>query len=372
MYRSINPTWYPNQKLWRVSIQKDGIRKTFSSSVPRSEGKKIVRQKALEWLDSGDSQRDLPFSEVFPRFLEFYIEKCGNNSSYRRYVSVSKNHIMPRIGKLPVGKITLDQWQACISQAKSSQVDELSKRSLGCIRETLAAFMKWAKPRKYIDEDFSSELYIPKSAEIKGKDILQIADIQRWFSDPTGLWYERALMFQLLVGWRPGEVLGLKPSDFNQDTHIITINRAINHRREITPGKNKNAHRSVCLSGLALDLVEEQLRVSEELESEWLFCGKFGQKPSPEKYYQTMKKIVELRQLPPVSPYCLRHTFFTLVEGYLPSRAMKAIFGHSEATDSHALYGDHMVDGELVGIANRLKVTPLYQIERKTDVKVAH
>lgn len=370
MYKTINPIWYDNRKMWRVSIQKDGIRKTFSSTVPRSEGKKIVRQKALEWLNYGDRVDSLAFADVYDRFLQFYVEKCGKNTSYYRYISVGKNHILPRLGELPVGKITLDQFQDCISKAtpSSQRVKTLSKRSLGCIREALAAFMKWAKPRKYISEDFSSQLYIPKSAQTIGKEILQISDIQKWFSNPTCLWYERALQFQLLVGWRPGEVLGLKPSDYNPHTRILTINRAINRRNEITPGKNKNAHRSVCLSGPALELLEEQLEVSRALDSDWLFCGKFGQRPSPEKYYQTMNKIVEALDLPHVTPYCLRHTFFTLVEGYLPSRAMKAIFGHSDATDSHALYGEHTIDGELVGISDRLKVTPLYQ----AAVKVAH
>ena len=363
----ITPYWIESRKLWRVRVRKDGKSKSFTSSIPRAEGKRIVRQKALEWLQDDETDDGLPLSTVYDRFLLFYAEKCGKNTSYRRYLSFGNNHILPRLGKKAVGSITLDQWQSCISKAtpQDGRTQELSKKTLGAIKETLTAFMTWARPRKYIAEDFSSELYIPKAAEVKGKEILQIDDIKRWLSDPTGLWYERALMFQLFVGFRPGEVLGLQRSDYDHIKHIITVNRAINNHGEITPGKNKNAHRSVLLDGLALRLLEEQFKVTEDLDTEWIFCGKFGQKPSPQKYYQTMQKIVEARDMPHVSPYCLRHTFLSLVEGYLPSRAMKAVFGHSEATDSHALYGNHTVDGELVGITERLKVTPLYRIEEE-------
>lgn len=362
MYYKVSPYWVEDRKLWRVSVTKNGVRKTFSSAVPRAEGKRIVRQKAVEWLENGENNKNVRFSEVYPKFLQFYYEKCGNNTSYRRYVSFGNNHLLPALGKYPVGSITLDQWQHCISKAKpqDGRTKELSKKTLGAIRECISAFMKWAKPRKYIDEDLSAELFIPKCATTKGKDILQMDDIERWFNEPTGLWYEKALMFQLLVGFRPGEVLGLQRSDYDHKKHIITVNRAINNQGEVTPGKNRNAHRSILVDGIALRLLEEQLERTEDLRSEWIFCGKLGQKPSPRKYYQTMAKIVEARDMPRVSPYCLRHTFLSMVEGYLPSRAMKAVFGHSEATDSHALYGNHTVDGELVGITERLKVTPLY------------
>lgn len=360
MYHSINPYW--TGKKWFVDIQKDGVRKAFSCSIPRSEGKKIVRQKALAWLEGGDTENGLPFSVVFSRFLEYYKERNGENTSYKRFICFGKNHILPKLGNLPVGKITLDQYQACISQAKpaAKNIKTLSKKSLGAIRETLAAFMKWAKPRHYITEDFSTELYIPKSAQIVGKNILQIEHIKRWFAEPTGLWYEPALMFQLLVGFRPGEVLGLQISDYNPETHVLTINRALNTEGQITPGKNKNAHRQILATGKARAILEERIAKAAELRSPWIFCGKFGQRPSPQKYYQTFKKIAEAQNMPQVSPYCLRHTFYTLVEGYLPQRAIKTIFGHSDTTDSAALYGQHMVDGELFGISEQLKVTPLY------------
>lgn len=364
MYVKLSPKWDSSQKCWRLSIMREGKRKVFKSAVPKKEGKQIVIDKALEWLDDPEMNKYCTFAELFPRFLDYYVEKMGNNTSYQRYISVGKNHLAPRLNSKIVSRITLDQWQACISQAKpqDGKTEQLSKKSLGAIRETISAFLKWAKPRHYIDEDFTKELFIPKTAPIKGRDILQLSDIEKWFTNPTNLWYERALQFQLMTGMRPGEVLGLKRSDFDPNTNILRITRSLNNRRELTPGKNRNAQRSFQVSGPALDILKAQLQLTEDLRSEWVFCGSLGQMPSPQKYYQTMESICKRLDIPKISPYCLRHTFFSLVEGYLPQRAMKAIFGHSDATDSHKLYGAHEVNGELTQISEQLKVTPLYKI----------
>ena len=61
------------------------------------------------------------------------------------------------------------------------------------------------------------------------------------------------------------------------------------------------------------------------------------------------------------TPYSLRHTFYTHTEAFLPDRMIKMVFGHSEKTDSHALYGNHAIDGELKEAAKKLEITPIYQ-----------
>lgn len=61
------------------------------------------------------------------------------------------------------------------------------------------------------------------------------------------------------------------------------------------------------------------------------------------------------------TPYSLRHTFYTHTESFIPDRMIKMIFGHGERTDSHALYGNHSIDGELKEFADKLEITPIYQ-----------
>lgn len=378
MYISINPKWSEKEKRWRVDLMRDGVRKTFSSSIPRSEGKRIVREKALEWIENGGNNKSVTLETAFDLFAKDYKTKHGENTQLTRINSVGKCHILPKLGKYKVGQITLDQWQGVITGARpvvrrkpdgseKKRPTQLSKKSLKNIREVVVLFMRWALPRDYMSTDFTSELYIPHGAPTKGKEILQISEIERWFQNPTGLWFERALMFELLTGLRPGEVLGLKKEDYKNG--IITIRRSINAQGKITTGKNENARRRMELVGEVRELLEEQLNETADLKSDWIFCSPFGMMPSQWAYTKCFTRIKEKMGFSPsLSPYCLRHTFYTQVESYLPSRLIKTIFGHSEATDGHALYGAHELDGELHEAADRLKVTPLYSIRRKAMV----
>lgn len=46
-----------NGKLWRVAVQKDGVRKYFYSSTPGRTGQREANAKADAWLDGGISAK---------------------------------------------------------------------------------------------------------------------------------------------------------------------------------------------------------------------------------------------------------------------------------------------------------------------------
>lgn len=370
VYQEINPKWNPDRKQWNVSLMRNGKRKQFSSSIPKSVGKQECRRKALEWLEQGETNLAVPIKTAYDRFLKDYELKNGENVQLVRLKSVGRLYIIPAVGNRRTGSVTLEEWQAIITNARpqKGREDPLSKKYLKNIRETIFLFMNWATPRKYMDTNFGRELFVPKSAPTKGKSILQLSQLELWFNHPTDFWFERALMFEVLTGLRPSEVLGIKPNDFDPGTGILTIQRAINAQGQITGGKNENARRKIELIGEVRRIFEEQMSRAAELHSEWVFCSPFGGMPSQRGLYRCMQRIDERFSFDAkITPYCLRHTFFSLVEGYLPQRAMKMIFGHSESTESHAIYGNHEIDGEVHAASDHLKVTPLYTLKRKID-----
>ena len=315
----------------------------------------------------------MTFGTAFERFLDDYKLRFGETAQYKNICGISRTHIIPKIGKMRCADIRIEDYQAVITEAKPiariypsgktvKRTERLSKKYLKNIRSVLIQFNKWAVARKYTDIRLDSILYVPQNAPEGSRSILQLEDIEKVFSEPTGLPMERALMFEILTGLRPGEVCGLKIEDYDRNTGIIHIRRAINAHNEITPGKNRNARRDILLPDRVRQIVEEQIAVSESCHSEWLFCQPSGQHGTQRMLQNHWKRICAAHGLADdTTPYSLRHTFYTHTEAFLPDRMIKMVFGHSEKTDGHHIYGDHAIDGELKDAADKLAITPIYK-----------
>ena len=361
MYKQLpQPKW--NGQKWVLSVMVDHKRKQFTSIRPKTAGKREVIDRALEWLDEldGDKSRVF-FSEAWDIFLNDYYKRKGKNEQSRQIVTLGGLYLLPSLADVRCGKITIEMLQAIINEARpKKRKGQLSKKYLSNIKGVIVQFCRWAAPRGYLKTDPSNQLYIPQSAQTVGRTILQLSDIERLFSKPVGLWYERALMLEVLTGLRPGEVLGLKRADYKNG--VLTIRRSLNDRGEVTQGKNKNAQRVINCPDEVRDLISQQMTATKSLGSEWLFCNQIGDKACQQVYRRTWKKLCKIHRLPESStPYSLRHMFYSHTEAYIPDRLIKMVFGHSSSTDSHKLYGDHLIDGELAEARDRLAVTPLYK-----------
>ena len=226
MHRNIpSPKWNTKEKRWILQIMHKGNRKVFTSRIPKTEGRRICIEKAAAWLATFDNKNsDLKFSEVWERFIADYEMRHGKIEQLRKYKTLGRLYLLPSLGPKKVGELTIEDYQQLINSAKPQPrkgkngslyylSDSLSKKYLKSIKDTIQAFNSWARPRKYTDLELGSELYVPSEAPTRGREILQLTDVQKIFKNPTGLWFERAIWFELLTGCRPGEVLGLQLSD---------------------------------------------------------------------------------------------------------------------------------------------------------------
>lgn len=126
-------------------------------------------------------------------------------------------------------------------------------------------------------------------------------------------WLIYAYRLQALTGLRPSELLGLW-NDVQGD--IITMQRGITIRGEITQGKNANAKRGIALSGLAKTALEAQR--AQNLQSLYVF-------PIKEQHYaRRLKKYCHANWITPVTPYEMRHTFVSIAKS-LPEEGGKGI-----------------------------------------------
>ena len=346
--------WNEKENRWTLRVSIGGKIKKFTSVKKGITGKKEVLRKYREYMD-GSAAAPIMVENAWSTFLDNVIKKNGKTDAWINLDKYGRLYILPRIGRLLVSNLTILQLQDIINNARpvSDRVDQLSKKTLLNIRGAIMQFVHFCVAAGWMDQ-LRGELYVPKNAPKKGKVILQPDAIRRLFDGPAaGDWYINVFRFGCVTGLRTGEILGIKTSDIQNG--VLTISRSINHRNEITEGKNENARRQIYLNEIARRIIEENIRRNKPYKTDWIFCNKAGGFLTQSTLRNNWIRIAKERDLPG-SPYSLRHTFISLMQCEMSPAMLRQIVGHSALTDTVKLYG-HQVDGQMQQSAHIIDIT---------------
>ena len=351
------PRWNKDRKLWVIQGQKNGIRKTFYSSVAGQKGKREVLDKYDDWVEFGGIS-NITVSKCVELYLKDIESRLGRGESYREAEIYSRLYIVPTLGKAKMNNLSLRDWQAVLNDARphTERVKSLSHKTLTHLRCVISGLHKFAYNNYYCDA-WRGELYIPKGHKKGERQILQPSEIARLFK-VKGFWYGNAFKIMLLCGLRPSECLGLQEQDLGEG--VLYIRRGINDNGEITQGKNKNARRVVPLPPLARSLLIETIERNHKCKfgTSWIFPNGCGDKPCQDTVRKQWNRIKSEFGLVG-TPYSLRHTFVSIVSSqtHLAEGTIKDIVGHSaDGMDTFGTY-KHTVSGELEQAAEIINLT---------------
>lgn len=346
--RKAEAIWIESKAYWQIKVQKDGVRKAFTSSVKGRKGKHEAEAKADNWLDKGTS--DMRFPLAWDAFLT-NLKARSSTTNYASHESNGRLYVTPIIGNKKVSSITPIHWQSCIDAAARKG---LSRRSCKNVKSTIVAFLHFAKrARLEVQMLEDGDVVIPNSAAPeKEKNILQPDDIRTLFSNdaitkwgkPVIAHYIYAWRMFVATGMRRGELCGLHNEDVT-DTEIH-IKRSINKFEEVTHGKNDNARRTIRLSQLMSQILEDQKEYLKSIgvSSQWVFPDEHGERADP-KIITNRWKVYRKQYGFKSSIHELRHTFVSINKSALPIEMMKSVIGHSTKMDTYGIYG-HDVEGE--------------------------
>lgn len=331
--------WVESRQRWQINVQKEGVRKTFTSSIPGRAGQREANTKADEWLQHCVVSKSYKIEQVFNEYLAS-CKELMSTTQYNHNRSAGAAWIIPYLGKKKLQNLC--DWDIQVMLDKAAALGR-SKKTIQGIKAMTFQFLKYCRRRKltsYIPDDVK----IPASARLKGRKVLQPADLTVFMTEDTTLYkgkrikeeYIHAFRFQVLTGLRPGELRGLRVEDV--DGERISVKRSINVYGEETRGKNENAVRSFVLSDLALKELEAQFR---EYPSK---SGYIFELPSPTAYRERWQKYCESNGLTVTTPYELRHSFVSIVKT-LPIGMIKGLVGHSTSMDTLGIYA-HVLSGE--------------------------
>lgn len=347
--------WIESRCRWQINVQKDGQRKTFTSTVTGKKGKIACEKKADLWLSSNTVTSNIRLEKMWQQYLEHLKPdengKSANGSGYANYInlqSIGNNHILPNLKTKKLCNITQADWQSCIDKAYKKG---LSKKSCMNIRGAITVFYNFAADNGIALQPLR-QLKIHEAAPVKGKRILQPAELHTLFTEDTvtiygkeaECFYIHAFRFLVLTGLRRGELCGLDKNDI-QDGKLY-IRRSINERNIITGGKNKNARRWMILPDLATKELEAQKQMLKRIGivTKWIFPDENGGFLPPCHLYAKWQTYGRQHNID-CSLHELRHTMISLNKSTVPPALLKQVVGHSAAMDTFGIYG-HEVDGE--------------------------
>lgn len=347
--RRAEARWIEARQRWQLNAQRDGKRRTFTSSTPGRRGKHEAEAKADEWLEAGQPD-DIRFDVAWSIYLDC-IKKTTGTANYYDNESIGRIWLLPALGKKRLSKLRMADIQAIVDDAV-----EKGKAARTCknIKSKYFGFALFAKDRKWEIENIKPEkVKISKKAPKAERTIVQPDQLKALFSVDTETYrgtirpcfYIHAFRFFVLTGLRRGELCGLSAKDHTNNA--IIIRKAINRHNEITGGKNENAHRRVPLTSRAEKVLQDQEKMLQQLgiKSKYLFPDDEGKAIDPPNLYKRWVYYAKQNGITS-SLHELRHTFVSIAENDIPEPLLKRIVGHSESMDTHGVYG-HELDTDL-------------------------
>ena len=344
--RTNTASWQESRKRWRISVQKNGIRKEFFSSTPGRTGQREANTKADAWLEGERKYESLTVQQAFDRYVsdkKEYAPKCN----WRMEQSHYDNWIKP-LAKKRIEDLVPYDFQKIINAGYKKG---LSRKTLSNIRGTCTQFLKFCRLNNWTALTIT-DIVIPADARKKEKHILQPQHLQILFASSETFLngkacfddYIYAYRFQVLTGLRPGELIGLKWSDI--DDFVVHVKRAINRDGEITKGKNENALRDFYLNDMTRGILKDQKNLGKK--GPYVFAIN-----SSITLLKRFSKYCAHNGIPHTTPYELRHTFVSMAKN-LSEGQLKQIVGHSKSMDTYGIYS-HNVDGDLENAAKQLE-----------------
>lgn len=309
-----------------------------------------VKQQEKEAEDLREAIRNLTFTEIFERFLEFSKQKKKNPRSWKREEQLARLHLFPVLGNIPLAKIAevphLRKIQNNMEKAELSPrsiryalhvvrivfnfaIDEGIHTGSNPAREESSKKISGKKAGvKYPQEDNTKNRYLSRE---------EAASLLTELAKRSGEVHDMA-MLSLYTGMRFGEIANLRWSDVDLFQGMIML-------RKTKSGKNRPAY-------LNPDIQKMLARRGGPGDPERLVFPTRGGTDKPHYmishvFYDTVKKmfnegITDKKKW--VNFHTLRHTFASwLVEEGTDLYLIKDLLGHHDLkmTERYAHIGEN-------------------------------
>ncbi len=280
--------------------------------------------------------------QFLDRWLSVSVQSSVKPKTYEGYESIIRVRVVPRIGRVPLPRLTPVDLQQLYADLRAGG---LTNRSIHHTHHVLhRAFtqaVRWEILLRNPCDGVTPPR--PERSEMRVFSQEQTAALLHATRDhPSHALYVLAVT----TGMRQGELLGLRWEDVDLTVGRLVVQRALQRQRGaglvLTQPKTARSRRTILLSRRAITALHRHREYQNvgrlQAGSEWhdhglVFCNPFGAPLDPSWQTSVFKNALKAGGLPPIRFHDLRHTAATLLltQGVHP-KVVSEMLGHTTIT----------------------------------------
>lgn len=380
IYLGVGPTGSP--RYWRAyaKTEADAVAKRNRAKADQLGGKLLMGEKQTT-------------GEFLTSWLANHKATTRRPTTVTGYESKIRIHLVPRLGQIPLAKLSSQQIQSFVGQLSRARTQPkrpggathaLSPRTVQMCYAILRAALETAVRWQLIPANPAAFLEVPR---VPKREIVPLNDqeAQRLLEAIKGDRLEALYTVALAIGLRQGEALGLRWKDVDLTRQEVRISTAL-HRQDgvyvLDDIKTERSRRTIPLPAYALaalrahrarQLADRPTVVDWGNGWDLVFTTKDGRPLNGSWVTHAFQRHVARASLPRQRFYDLRHGCASLLIALgLHPREIMEILGHSQISLTMDLYG-HVFGSSLRRAADRmdrfLRTGEIVPVDRGDDRK---
>lgn len=315
----------------------------------------ITFKRSKGMLNFGESNEDsLTFNDVYIKWLPIY-EGTVQETTYDKTVIIFTKHILPKLGKFKIKKITVDDCQLSVNQWR-----KILKR-YRMIKNYASKLFDFAQMRGYIEKNPMKLVFLPPTRmgntdeDDENENFYTKQEFKQFETClETLLDLKKKAFFTILgnAGLRRSEALALTWKDIDFSNQTILINKALKYGRKNGlykgPTKTYNS-RTISVNKKTMDAISEWKHVQEgQLKllnqkhhgpKQLLFNNTSNNYINPNQPSRWLKDFLLENELRLISNHGLRHTHCTLLfQAGVDLKTIQQRLGHNDVQTTLNIY----------------------------------
>ena len=276
-------------------------------------------------------------------WMENYAKVKLRPSTFKTSQGFLKNHIKPQIGSIPLADLTsLDLQRFYKHLLDGGRVDRieakkkpkgLAPKTVRNIHQMIGSAYNLAMEQKLVTRNPTQGCALPK-VEHKEMKTLTSDQLGAFFQEARDSGVYELYYLDLATGLRRGELLGLKWTDLDVESKMLSVTKQVNRingELAVSPPKTRNSIRTLALPQQAVDLLIAEHK--KHSRNPYLFPSpKTGTMYDPDAFRRTHDKILKAIGAEHIRFHDLRHTFATLsLKCGVDVKTLSGALGHYSA-----------------------------------------